>query len=86
MELIVGLIIITSNYSSRVGRVFGSNPVAVLATLFLLSYAKFLRTIIATFFSPSWTIPTMNKLLCGCMMAIFDTFTVSTSFSFLLPC
>ena len=47
---LVGLIIIASNYSSRVGRVFGSNPVAVLATLFLLSYAKLLRTIIATLF------------------------------------
>jgi len=45
---LVGLIIIASNYSSRIGRLFGSNPVAVLATLFLLSYAK--RTIIASLF------------------------------------
>ena len=47
---IVGLIIIASEYSSRVTRVFGSNPVAVLATLFLLSYAKLLRTIIAALY------------------------------------
>ena len=47
---LVGLIIITSEYSSRVTRVFGSNPVAVLATLFLLSYAKLLRTIIAALY------------------------------------
>ena len=42
---LVGLIIVGSEYSSRVTRVFGSNPVAVLVTLFLLSYAKLLRTI-----------------------------------------
>ena len=47
---LVGLIIIASEYSSRVARVFGSNPVAVLATLFLLSYAKLLRTIIAALY------------------------------------
>ena len=47
---LVGLIIIASEYSSRITRVFGSNPVAVLATLFLLSYAKLLRTIIAALY------------------------------------
>ena len=47
---LVGLIIIASNYSSRIGRLFGSNPVAVLATLFLLSYAKLLHTIISSLF------------------------------------
>ena len=47
---LVGLIIIASDYSSKVARLFGSNPVAVLATLFLLSYAKLLRTIIAALF------------------------------------
>ena len=47
---LVGLIILASYYSSRIGRLFGSNPVAVLATLFHLSYAKLLRTIIATLF------------------------------------
>jgi len=47
---LVGLIIITSYYSSRIGRLFGSNPVAVLATLFLLSFAMLLRTIIASLF------------------------------------
>ena len=46
----MGLIIVASDYSSRVERLFGSNPVAVLATLFLLSYAKLLCTIIAAMF------------------------------------
>ena len=44
---LAGMIIIGSYYSGRVAKVFGSNPVAVLATLFLLSYTKLLRTIIA---------------------------------------
>ena len=44
---LVGIIILISHYSSIVATVLGSNPVAVLATLFLLSYTKFLRTIIA---------------------------------------
>ena len=50
MELIVGLIIIISKYSSKITRIFGSKPVAVLATLFLLSYAKLLGTIIAVLY------------------------------------
>jgi len=44
------------------GYIFGSNPVAVLATLFLLSYSKLLRTIIAKF---SFTFPMKWRLLCG---------------------
>ena len=45
--ILVGVIILGSYYSGRVAKVFGSNPIAVLATLFLLSYAKLLRTVIA---------------------------------------
>ena len=43
---IAGLIIILARYSNRVAKVMGNNSVPVLATLFLLSYAKLLRTII----------------------------------------
>ena len=46
---LVGVIVLLSHYSSRVSRSLGSNPVAVLATLFLLSYTKLLRTIITAF-------------------------------------
>ena len=42
---LVGMIIVGSYYSGRVAKVFGRNPVAVLATLFLLSYAKLLRAV-----------------------------------------
>ena len=43
---LVGVIILASRYSTRIARCLGTNPVAVLATLFLLSYAKLLRSII----------------------------------------
>ena len=43
---IAGLIIILAKYNDRVAKVMGNNSVPVLATLFLLSHAKLLRTII----------------------------------------
>ena len=43
---IAGLIIILAKCSNKVAKVMGDNSVPVLATLFLLSYAKVLRTII----------------------------------------
>ena len=43
---IAGLIIILARRSRRVAKMMGNNSVPVLATLFLLSYAKLLRTII----------------------------------------
>jgi len=44
------LIVIASEYSSRISRLLGSNPVAVLVTLFLLSYGKLLHTVITAMF------------------------------------
>ena len=44
---LVGIIILISHYSSKVATILGTNPIAVLATLFLLSYSKLLRAIIA---------------------------------------
>ena len=43
---IAGLIIVSARYSIRMARITGYNSVPVLATLFLLSYTKLLRTII----------------------------------------
>ena len=43
---IAGLIIILAKYSDRVAKVMGNNSVPVLATLFLLSYAKIFNSII----------------------------------------
>ena len=44
---VIGLIMFISAHSFRLSRMLGSNPVAVLATLFLLSYAKILRAILS---------------------------------------
>ena len=41
---LVGLVILACKYSSRAMKLFGSNPVAVLATLVLMSYSKLLHT------------------------------------------
>ena len=43
---IASIIIILAKYSDKVAKVMGNNSVPVLATLFLLSYAKLFRTII----------------------------------------
>ena len=44
--MLVGLILLASHVLQRLAKCLGTNPLSVLATLFLLSYAKFLRTII----------------------------------------
>ena len=46
--VLVGFMICLSRYSTTIARLSGSNTVSVLATLFLLSYAKLLRTIISS--------------------------------------
>ena len=53
--LLVIAIIVASYYSTRAMKLFGRNNIAILATLFLLSYSKLLKTIIATLsFTPVW--------------------------------
>lgn len=47
--IILYAFIIASHYSTRVSKTVGNNAVQVLATLFLLSYAKLLRIIITVF-------------------------------------
>ena len=44
--LLVGAILLVCRYSITAVRIFGRNNIAILATLFLLSYTKLLRTII----------------------------------------
>ena len=55
--ILIGIIIFTSHYSAWMTRRLGSNPIAVLATLILLSYAKLLRTIITVFYSADLELP-----------------------------
>ena len=46
--ILVFVIIVSSHYSTTIARLAGNNAVPVLATLFLLSYAKIQRVIITT--------------------------------------
>ena len=55
--IIVTAIIVVSHYSTRVSRLFGNNAIQVLATLFLLSYAKLLRITITVFSSTQLLYP-----------------------------
>ena len=59
---LVGMIIVGSYYSGKVASIFGSNPIAVLATLFLLSYAKLLRTVIAILSYTSLEYPNNSQI------------------------
>ena len=45
--ILVAAILVASYYSSTAMKVFGRNNIAILATLFLLSYSKILKTILA---------------------------------------
>ena len=54
---IVIAIIVIAHHSTKASKLVGTNPVQVLATLFLLSYAKMLRTIITIFSSTTLTYP-----------------------------
>jgi hypothetical protein len=47
--LIAAIIIILSHFSSRISKLCGKNAIQVLATLFLISYARLLRVMIAVF-------------------------------------
>ena len=59
--VLVGAIILASRHSTRIVRSLGNNPVAVLATLFLLSYAKLLRSIINPLYVTFPEYPTDSK-------------------------
>ena len=55
--LLIGFMIVTSRYSMTVSELIGHNPVAVLATLILMSYTKILQVVIAVFSSVSLEYP-----------------------------
>lgn len=43
---LIGAIIVSSRFSTKIGKLFGSNPIAVLATVILMSYTKLLQTVV----------------------------------------
>ena len=55
--MLIVILIIISRRSAWVTKRVGSNPVAVLATLILLSYAKLLRTVITVFYFATLQLP-----------------------------
>ena len=59
--VLVGLMILVSHFSRRFAYLLGNNPVSVLATLILLSYAKILRTLITTVYFTHLEYPTYNR-------------------------
>ena len=59
--VIVGLVILVSNFSRRFAKLLGNNPVSVLATLILLSYSKILRTLITVLYMTYLEYPTYNR-------------------------
>ena len=58
---LVGLIIVVSHFSDKFARLLGNNPVAVLATLILLSYTKILRTFTTAITFTYLEYPTYNR-------------------------
>ena len=55
--VLVGMIIYAARHSIFIVKIIGSSPVSVLATLFLLSYAKLLQTIISILSFTDLTFP-----------------------------
>ena len=49
--VLISLIILSSRYSITISKLIGHNPIAVLATLLLMSYTKILKTIIEVYSS-----------------------------------
>ena len=61
--VLIGLVILVSNYSRRFAKLLGNNPVPVLATLVLLSYTKILRTLIAVCYIIYLEYPMYNRMV-----------------------
>ena len=55
--MLIAILIVISRHSVWVTKRVGSNPVAVLATLILLSYAKLLRNVISVFYFATLQLP-----------------------------
>ena len=60
--ILIGLIIISSRYSITISKLIGTNPIAVLATLILMSYNKILKIIIETLSSVKLDYPNGEKV------------------------
>ena len=61
--VLVGLIILVSNFSRRFANLLGNNPVSVLATLILLSYTKILNTLVTAVNVTNLEYPKYNRVV-----------------------
>ena len=60
--ILIGLIILISRYSMTVSKLIGTNPIAVLATLLLMSYSRILQVIIDVYTFASLDYPDGKKI------------------------
>lgn len=60
--ILISVIILSSRYSITVSKLIGSNPIAVLATLLLMSYTKILKIIIEVYSSIPLDYPNGQKV------------------------
>ncbi len=60
--ILISLIILTSRYSIIVSKLIGHNPIAVLATLLLMSYTKILKIVIEVYASVDLDYPNDKKV------------------------
>ena len=78
---IAGIMIITAKYSKTLTKIYGNRAVPLLATLFLLSYMKLLRTVITIFlFTHLSEIPTGSTLVVWSVDGEIDYFGVEHTF------
>ena len=88
--VLVGFMIIVSHFSQRFANLLGNNPVSVLATLILLSYAKIVRTLITTVYFTHLEYPTYNRSVwfydanTDYIMAVFVFFFLFLPYTLLL--
>ena len=82
--IITAIIIIASHHSSMAAKIFGNNSVPVLATLFLLSYAKLLRTIITVLTFTFLDYPDGSRIVVWSYDASISYFSTSHTTLFLI--
>ena len=61
--ILIGLIILISRYSITVSKLIGTNPIAVLATLLLMSYSRILQVAIDVYTFASLDYPDRKKIV-----------------------
>ena len=61
--ILVGIIVFASGYSSRLSKLVGPNPVAIMSTILLMSYGKILKVLADTLFYLSLEYPEKTAMV-----------------------